>query len=346
MYEPETERRYPIVDGVPILIAEERSLFDIEDVPGPERDAPRPGPVARSRARGVVERALRSFLALPPTRSRNVAAKENFHRLSALLATRSRERTAPARVLVLGGRIIGAGMDALLDDPGLQLVETDVVIGPRTQLVCDAHDLPFADGTFDAVVIQAVLEAVPDPERVASEIHRVLVDDGVVYSEAPFIQQVHEGAFDFNRFTHLGHRRLWRSFEEIESGAQCGPGMALLWSIEGFLQAFVGRRRLMRGLISRVVTLTGFWLKYFDELLARGPGGIDAASGTFFLGRRRKTPLSDRAILRSFRGVLPRNQRLPRVATEPEAGGEEGQTGGPNRDDEAVVSRASERIES
>jgi SAM-dependent methyltransferase len=168
------------------------------------------------------------------------------------------------------------------------------------------------DGSFDAVVIQAVLESVVDPGRVAREVHRVLGEGGLVYSEAPFLQQVHEGAYDFNRFTQLGHRRLWRYFDELRSGAQCGPGMALVWSVEYFLQAFAGNHRLARGLVSRFVTLAGFWLKYFDDFLARRPAGVDAASGTFFLGRWREAPIPDREIVRAFRGVPPRGQRLPR----------------------------------
>src|SRR5439155_22880738 len=122
------------------------------------------------------------------------------------------------------------------------------------------------------------------------------------------IQQVHEGAFDFNRYTHLGARRRWRCFDEIRSGAQCGPGMALQWSIEYFLLAFVGRNRILRGLVARTVSVLTFWLKYFDDFLVTRPGGVDAASGTFFLGRRRLSALSDRAVVHAFRGITPRGQ--------------------------------------
>jgi SAM-dependent methyltransferase len=285
--------RYAIASGVPVLIAEERSLFDA-------------APIVDGAGGASGQSLLGRLFSLPPTHTRNVAARANLTELARLLG-------GQARVLVVGGRIEGAGIEALLNAPGLDLVETDVALGPRTQLVCDAHDLPFADASFDAVVIQAVLEAVPDPERVAAEVHRVLAPDGLVYSEAPFIQQVHDGAYDFNRFTHLGHRRLWRSFDEERSGAQCGPGMALLWSLEYFVRAFAGERRLVRGLASRTVTLLFFWLKYLDDLLVKRPAGVDAASGTFFLGRRRSQPLSDREIVHAFKGVLPRGQRLPRL---------------------------------
>ena len=61
---------------------------------------------------------------------------------------------------------------------------------------------------------------------------------GVVYAETPFMQQVHMGPYDFTRFTHSGHRRLFRRFEEVESGAVCGPGMALAWAYQYFLLSF------------------------------------------------------------------------------------------------------------
>ena len=55
----------------------------------------------------------------------------------------------------------------------------------------------------------------------------VYKDDGLVYADTPFMQQVHMGRYDFTRFTYLGHRRLFRKFEEIDSGAVSGPAMAL-----------------------------------------------------------------------------------------------------------------------
>jgi SAM-dependent methyltransferase len=302
----EGERRYPVVDGVPILLAPERSLFDAEYVLAAATERRGPGHGPRSPARW-----LKRIVAVGPSRTRNVAARDNYAFLAEALRARGREEGRGTRILVVGGAVAGAGAEAILDQPDLEIVETDVALGPRTRLVCDAHDLPFADGVFDAVAIQAVLESLPDPQRVAAQVHRVLRDDGLVYSEAPFIQQVHEGAFDFNRFTHVGHRRLWRYFDELRSGAQCGPGMALQWSFEYFVRSLVGRRRILRAIAGRVATLMTFWLKYLDDFLVTRPGGIDGASGTFFLGRRRTTAVPDREIVHAFRGVRPHGQRLP-----------------------------------
>src|SRR3546814_5193397 len=66
-------------------------------------------------------------------------------------------RSARPRVLVVGGGIVGSGMEPLLHAPGIELVETDVALEERTQLVCDAHDLPFDDASFDGVDRKSVV---------------------------------------------------------------------------------------------------------------------------------------------------------------------------------------------
>ena len=196
--------------------------------------------------------------------------------------------------------MLGEGMDDLVNNPNVDWVESDVSFGDRTMLIADGHSLPFRDGFFDAVICQAVLEHVLDPHRVVSEIHRVLKDDGLVYAETAFMAQVHGGKYDFTRFTHLGHRRLFRHFEEIESGACCGPGTALAWSWRYFLLSFTSSRAV-RGALRIASALSAFPLKYFDEFLVDKPSALDGAMGLFFLGRKSDEVLSDRQLLGSYR---------------------------------------------
>jgi SAM-dependent methyltransferase len=197
--------------------------------------------------------------------------------------------------------VLGVGMDQLLSSPDVDVLATDVQLVPNVAVVCDGHDLPFVDGSFDGVICQAVLEHVLDPQRVADEIWRVLSPDGLVYSEVPFLWPVHAGAFDFMRFTHLGHRRMWRRFDEISSGADNGPGVALGLSIWYFVTSIAPRR--LRPLTTRLVSLFFFWLKELDPWLVKRPASLDAAAGTFFLGSRREAPLEDREIVNGYRGA-------------------------------------------
>lgn len=283
----ECHSTFPIVRGVPILLNEHRSLFRTGDL---LNDA------AQHTQKAVSTAWLQQLI---PSISANVRARVNLQHVRHLLE----HQGSSARVLVVGGGTIGEGLDVLLSSPGLELVETDVTMGPRISLVCDAHDLPFADATFDGVVAQAVLEHVLDPHRCVSEMHRVLRPNGIVYAETPFIQQVHLGRLDFARFTHLGHRRLFQRFAEIESGAACGPGMALAWSYTYFLLSF-SRSTWVRRLIKAFAAFTSFFLKYFDYFLIDKPGAFDAASGYYFIGRRSDTALSDRELITLYQGAM------------------------------------------
>ena len=196
---------------------------------------------------------------------------------------------------------MGQGMEPLVNNSKIELVESDVSFGTRTGIICDAHDIPFEDGSFDGVIVQAVLEHVVDPYRCCEEIHRVLNAQGLVYSETPFMQQVHGGRYDFTRFTYLGHRRLFRKFEEIDSGAICGPGSALAWSYMYFLLSFT-TSKILRMIIKFFARLTSFYLKYFDYYLINQPAALDAASGYYFMGRKAERVLSDSDLITLYRG--------------------------------------------
>lgn len=281
--------RFPIVRGVPVLVNEKTSLFSTEEIVSENLSLPD----------AQEKKFIDAIRRLVPSISANVRARENYAKLTGLLLKKSPSPLA----LVIGGRIPGQGAETLLNHSSITLAESDIAFGPRTNLISDAQDIPFEDGTFDAVIIQAVLEYLPDPYKCAQEIERVLKADGLVYAETPFMQQVHGGAYDFLRFTHLGHRRLFRKFTEIESGIVGGPGMALAWSYQYFLLSFSAWKPL-RTALKAFAILTSFYLKYFDYYLVNRPGAFDAASGFFFLGAKQGQAISDRDLPKLYRGAV------------------------------------------
>ena len=85
--------------------------------------------------------------------------------------------------------------------------------------VQDMFDLPYADKSFDVVIVSNALHIVPEPEKALREIRRVLRDDGVLIAPT---------------FTHLGNGL----FGKIRAFFLKLAGFPLYhrWSTESYLQ--------------------------------------------------------------------------------------------------------------
>lgn len=283
---PQCQTFFPVVDGIPVLLNESSSIFSINDFVNHNDTFFR-----------THNKLIQLGINMMPKISRNINSRVNYSKFSQLIS----EKNVNPRVLILGGSIAGEGMEEIMSLSTIEFIASDVSFGPNTLLICDAHDIPFQDGTFDGVIAQAVLEHVVDPYRCVEEVYRVLKENGLVYAETPFIYQVHGGRYDFTRFTHLGHRRLFRRFEEICSGVVCGPGMAFALSYKYFLLSFA-QSRFARLCMNALASLTSFWLKYFDYYLIDKPGALDAASGYYFMGSKSKEVISDRELIKMYKG--------------------------------------------
>lgn len=200
-------------------------------------------------------------------------------------------------ILVIGGGAVGEGAEPLYTDQSIRLIGTDIYVTPNVSVIADGHDLPLKTGSVHAIWIQAVLEHVLDPAKVVSEIHRVLVPNGIVYAETPFMQQVHEAAWDFTRFSLSGHRWLFRQFTEISAGVVRGPATTLLWAIRYFIAAVTGSYAL-----GYRVSLMFFWLKYFERC-AKTSIAVDGASGVYFFGRRSDNMIGPKDMVPYYRGA-------------------------------------------
>jgi SAM-dependent methyltransferase/uncharacterized protein YbaR (Trm112 family) len=262
-------RSYPIVDGQPILLPEhglESGGWCFEPIRLADEFRPRPQGRARSAVRGF-KRVLR----------RGAGSQGAGHRLAQLVAqSRSVERP---RVLVVGGASVGEGSRRLVDHPDLDVVSFDIYPTADTTFVADGHRIPLDDDSVAAVWIQAVLEHVYRPEVVVAEIARVLGPGGLVYAETPFLQPVHEGAYDYARFSLSGHRLLFPWFDEIESGPLGGPAAMLNLALRGVVGGLTRSTTL-----ARVAYLATQPIVLIDRVIPAA-WRVDYASGSYFLGR-------------------------------------------------------------
>ena len=281
---PQCRHQFPLVDGVPILINSDQSLFSVEDFTCGRTTTVQTHPSWK-------QKLWRDVYRFVPSLSHNPKASKNYHQFRDVIL----QHASRPVILVVGAGELGDGMEEIVKDTRFIFVECDVYLNERVHAIADGHNLPFLDGSFDGVICQAVLEHVVDPQRCVDEIHRVLKPHGVVYAEIPFMQQVHMQGYDFTRFTLSGCRRLFRNFSEIGAGSLGGPGMALAWSISYFVGSF-SKSEVWSIFRVAVLPFFIFWIKYFDRFLDN-PEASDAASATYFLGSRSEAPTLDREIL-------------------------------------------------
>ncbi|MEQ1687074.1 MAG: class I SAM-dependent methyltransferase [Sphingopyxis sp.] len=64
--------------------------------------------------------------------------------------------------------------------------------------------LPFADGAFDTILCNAVLEHVEHPQAIVAELARVLKPGGHAILAVPFLQPYHQCPRDFQRYSAEG----------------------------------------------------------------------------------------------------------------------------------------------
>ena len=276
-------REYPIVDGKPVLIDFDNSVVDRETV---------------TKTKGASEVARNEYSG-PAGLLKRILSPENRNTRANIAKLREMLHSLPqpARVLVIGGGSVGRSLNPLYDDEKIEIYSFDIYASPTVQFVADAHALPLCDEFFDAVIVQAVLEHVLEPQKVVAEIWRVLKQDGLVYAETPFMQHVHEGAYDFTRFTESGHRYLFRRFRLIDSGVCGGPGIQLMWSADYFARSLFRSR-----LAGKIAKLAFSWAQIFDLVIPRD-FAIDAASGTYFLGRKSLDTIGPRQIVSHYQGA-------------------------------------------
>ena len=87
-------------------------------------------------------------------------------------------------------------------------VETSLHDQSQVDVFYDGENIPFDEGEFDIIFSTEVMEHVPDPEKYLSEIHRVLMKDGIAVLTVPFFVPLHEVPHDYYRYTEFGLRHL------------------------------------------------------------------------------------------------------------------------------------------
>jgi SAM-dependent methyltransferase len=86
--------------------------------------------------------------------------------------------------------------------------QVDKAYSQSLTYVCDLRELPVEDSRFDLIIMTQVLEHLPEPARVLSEMRRVLKPGAELWFSTPLFYEEHEQPYDYFRYTQFGLRHL------------------------------------------------------------------------------------------------------------------------------------------
>jgi SAM-dependent methyltransferase len=145
-----------------------------------------------------------------------------------------------------------------------RVIEVEYDLFRDTDVVADAHCLPFRSGSFALFFAMNVFEHLRRPEEAAHEVMRVLEPGGEVHIHTAFLQPLHEAPAHFYNATEFGVREWFRDFENVEVrvSSNFNPLYAFAWLSNDLLTAVaaeLGDDAAKRLADLTIADLAAFW---------------------------------------------------------------------------------------
>lgn len=123
-----------------------------------------------------------------------------------------------------------------------KLFNQDIPEGGHTaniHIYSPLHKIPREDGFFDAIICNAVMEHVRNPEEVMAEFARVCKRGGYLFLAIPFMQPEHKDPTDFQRYTEDGIAELVRrhGFEPLHVDGIHSVYTTMAWICRNWLNS-------------------------------------------------------------------------------------------------------------
>ncbi len=170
-----------------------------------------------------------------------------------------------------------------------EVINLDLFPFKNVDVVSDVADTPFKDSVVDAVILDSVMEHLPDTQGAMKEISRIIKPDGLIIMTSLFMYPYHSSPNDFFRWTEEGMKKVLNQygFKILERGVHGGPMGALqgvLMHVFAILFCF-GSKTLYFLLVQLFMVLFSPF-KLLDPLFALSPYSSDVASDIFIIAQK------------------------------------------------------------
>jgi SAM-dependent methyltransferase len=258
LHTPDDKYNYPLINGVPILLPEEKQAAYLAQAQG-SMAKEYASPLRPSRLRqwftGVINKDYRSQM-----------PRQAFHEVI---------DSQPDDALCVA---VGGG--PIYVHP--KLVNLNIGLFPNVHVVGDAYELPYADNSVDAIHCEAVLEHLEFPNEAVAEMFRVLRPGGQLFAATPFMQHFHAYPNHFQNFTLIGHKRLFEraGFEVVSAGVCVGPTYAVSGMVYRYIHTYLAIP-VIKQLVAASAAVLALVLRPLDKRLNQTPQAHLLASTTY-----------------------------------------------------------------
>lgn len=137
-------------------------------------------------------------------------------------------------------------------------------------IIANAKFLPIKSDSIDTVLCNQVIEHDPEPDKIITEIHRILKEESVLILSAPQMGRLHGEPNDYYRYTKWGLKYLFKKndmkVEVIKSHG--GIFRAIGSHLNFFIIDYFGKRKCIKSILRyTIINMNSFIFNFLDNLI-------------------------------------------------------------------------------
>ena len=159
------------------------------------------------------------------------------------------------------------------------IINIDLFQFPNVDIIADIARTPLKSASIDYLVLDAVLEHVPEPHKVVDEIFRIMRPGGRIYCLTPFVYPYHGYPYNYFNFSKDALEFLFRNFASCSVEIARGPTSAITHLLSEYVAIALCGKSNMRYTFWKGLSLVPiFLLKYLDKLWDSKGSGVRIAN--------------------------------------------------------------------